>query len=76
MFVLSKRNIDLPWAGGTIRLARDVMGTVPDEVADTPYFKALLADGKVVVSGKSDKETQTAAEKKVRTRRGKTTTEE
>ena len=52
------------------------MSTVPDWAADTPYFKALVADGKLVPSGTSDKEEQRAAEKKVKTRRGKETTEE
>lgn len=76
MFVLPKRNILLPWAGGTIRLARGVMATIPDQTAETAYFKALVADGKLVVSDRSDKSAQAAAEKKVRTRRGKETTEE
>ena len=52
------------------------MATVPDWAANTEYFKALVADGKVVPSGKSDKATQAAAEKKVKTRRGKETAEE
>lgn len=76
MLVLPKRNILLPWAGGTIRLARGVMATIPDQAAETAYFKALVADGKVVPSDTSDKSTQAAAEKKVRTRRGKEVTEE
>lgn len=76
MFVLSKRNIELPWAGGTVRLTRDVMTAIPGAAAETAYFKALVADGKVVPSGTSDRETQAASEKKARTRRGKEVTEE
>lgn len=78
MFVLSKRNIVIPAPDGSaaVRLTRGQMSTVPDWAADTPYFKALVADGKLVPSGTSDKETQAADEKKVKTRRGNKTTEE
>ena len=78
MLVLSKRNIVIPAPGGTasVRLRAGLMETVPDWAAETEYFKALVADGKIVPSGTSDKETQKAAEKKVKTRRGKEVTEE
>lgn len=78
MLVLSKRNIVLPVPDGStaVRLRAGMMETVPDWAANTEYFKALVADGKVVPSGRSDKSTQAAAEKKVRTRRGKEVTEE
>ena len=78
MFVLSKRNIILPSPDGTasVRLAREQLAEVPGWAAETEYFRALVADGKLVLTGRSDKETQTADEKKVRTRRGKETTEE
>lgn len=76
MFVLSKRNVDLPGPGGVVHLSRGQMADVPDWAAETGYFKALVADGKIVPSGKSDKATQAAAEKKVKTRRGKETVEE
>ena len=78
MFVLSKRNIVIPGPDGSaaVRLARGQMSTVPDWAADTPYFKALVADGKLVPTGTGDKDTQAADEKKVKTRRGKETTEE
>ena len=40
-----------------VRLPRGFMGAVPDWAAETAYFKALAADGKLVVSAsKSDKE--------------------
>lgn len=78
MFVLSKRNIVIPAPDGSIavRLARGQMATVPDWAAETPYFHALVSDGKLVPSGKSDRETQAAAEKKVKIRRGRETAEE
>ena len=78
MFVLSKRNLILPSPDGSmsVRLARNVMCQVPDWAAETAYFRDLVADGKVIPSGASDRETQAAAEQKVKTRRGKETTEE
>ena len=78
MLVLSKRNIVIPAPDGTasVRLRAGLMETVPDWAAETDYFKALVADGKIVPSGTSDKEAQKAAEKKVKTRRGKEVTEE
>ena len=78
MFVLSKRNIIIPAPDGSasVHLARGQMVDVPDWAADTAYFKALVADGKIVPSATTDKATQAAAEKKVKTRRGKETTEE
>lgn len=76
MFVLSKRNVDLPGPGGVVHLNRGQMADVPAWAADTAYFKALVADGKIVPSATSDKSMQAAAEKKVKTRRGKEVTEE
>ncbi len=77
MLVLPKRNIDLPGPDGvTVRLRRGVLTDLPDRAAETVYFRALVADGKVVPSGGSDKETQAAAEKKVKTRRGGAVSEE
>ena len=78
MFVLSKRNIILPSPDGSVsvRLARDGMCAIPDWAAETAYFKALVADGKIVPAGMIDSETQAAAEKPVRVRRGKEVTAE
>ena len=76
MFVLSKRNVDLPGPGGVVHLSRGQLADVPSWAVDTAYFKALVADGKIVPSATSDKSTQAAAEKKVKTRRGKEVTEE
>lgn len=78
MFVLSKRNIIIPAPDGSasVHLARGQMVDAPDWAVKTAYFKALVADGKIVPSATSDKATQAAAEKKVKTRRGKEVTEE
>ena len=78
MFVLSKRNIIIPAPDGSVsvRLAREQLAEVPDWAAKTDYFQALVKDGKIVLTDKSDKSAQAAAEKKVRTRRGKEVTEE
>ena len=78
MFVLSKRNIILPAPDGSadVRLRAGRRETVPDWAAETPYFKALVRDGKIVPTDTSDKSTQTAADKKVKTRRGREVTEE
>lgn len=78
MLVLSKRNIIIPAPDGStaVRLRAGLMEIVPDWAVKTLYFKALVKDGKIVPSGRSDKEAQAAADKKVRTRRGKAVTEE
>lgn len=78
MFVLSKRNIIMPAPDGStaVRLAREQLAEVPDWAVKTDYFQALVKDGKIVLTGKSDKEAQAASEKKVKTRRGKEVTEE
>lgn len=75
MFVMSKRNIILPSPDGTasVRLVRDFVGEIPEWAAQTEYYRALVADGKIVPTGKSDKDIQKADEKKVKTRRGNET---
>lgn len=58
MFVVSKRNIIIPSPDGSqaFRLPKDFMGDVPAWVSDSPYFKGLVSDGKIIVSNsKSDK---------------------
>lgn len=78
MFVLSKRNVIIPAPDGStaVALRRDVMTNIPEWAAQTDYFQALVRDGKIVPTGTSDKESQKAAEKKVRTRRGEAISEE
>lgn len=78
MFVLSKRNLILPSPDGSrsIRVRQDYVGEIPDWAAQTAYFSALVADGKIVPTTTRDKDTQAAAERKVKTRRGREVTEE
>ena len=79
MFVLSKRNVILPSRDGskTHLVPRDYIGEIPDWAAETDYFRRLVADGKITVpESHKDKDTQTAAEKPVKVRRGSKTTEE
>lgn len=59
MFIISKRNLVIPSDDGSQRLtlAKDYIGPVPDWVAQTRYFKALVKDGKIILSRTpSDKE--------------------
>lgn len=78
MFIFSKRNIILPSPDGSqsVRVKQDFVGEIPDWAAETQYFRDLVADGKIVPTTTRDKDTQSAAEKKVKTRRGKEVTEE
>lgn len=74
MFVLAKRNIVIPGGpsgAAPVVLRKDCFATVPEWVEKTAYFKALAADGKIVVTDHSDKSAQTAAEKAVKIRRGR-----
>lgn len=74
MFVLAKRNIIIPAPAPGVEplvLKKDGFATVPDWAVQTAYFKALVADGKIVATEHSDKAVQTAAEKPVKTRRAK-----
>ena len=64
MFVVSKRNIIIPSPDGSqaFRLPTDFMGDVPAWVSDSPYFKGLVSDGKIIVSNsKSDKSLEASA---------------
>lgn len=78
MFILAKRNLLLPSPDGSqsCRVGRGFLGEIPDWAAKTAYFSALVQEGKIVVTQKSDKATQAAAEKKMKTRRGADVTEE
>lgn len=68
VFVMSNRNIIIPSPDGkeSVRLKRGDICQVPDWAAKTAYFKALAADGKLVVSEKP----------KSRSRRGRETEQE
>lgn len=68
MFIVSKRNIILPSKDGkrAFRVDRDYIGEIPEWAADTDYFRALAADGKIgVPEGHSDGALE-AADKKSR----------
>lgn len=54
MFVVSRRSIILPGPDGEkFRMPRDYMGPVPDWAESSPYLRALVKDGKVVLSDSS-----------------------
>ena len=67
MFILSKRNIILPSPDGkqSVRVARDFVGEIPDWAAQISYFRALVADGKIVPTTHRDKDQQKADEMNV-----------
>lgn len=64
MFIMSRRNIELPCKDGAQihRVAKDFVGEIPDWAAGTPYFRALVADGKIVVPASTKDKDLTAAE--------------
>lgn len=65
MFIMAKRNIELPSADGSQRhkVTRGFIGDIPDWACDTPYFRALVADGKLVVpDSKKDSDIAAASE--------------
>ena len=79
MFIMAKRNVILPSPDGAqkVHVKRDFVGNIPDWATQTGYFQALVTDGKITVpESHKDRDTQEAAEQKVTTRRGKTTTKE
>lgn len=79
MFIISKRRVILPSRDGTKKhlVPRDYIGEIPDWATETDYFLNLVADGKIgVPESHNDKDTQEAAEKPVKVRRGAKTTEE
>ena len=57
MFIYCKRNLILPSADGTVKkqLKKEFIGEIEDVFCRTPYFSALVADGKIIVTGKTDK---------------------
>lgn len=65
MFVMSTRNIIIPSPDGkeSVRLRRGEIGQVPAWAAKTAYFKALAADGKIVVSDRRRDRDQEKANK-------------
>lgn len=79
MFIYSKRNVIIPAPDNSrnIFIKAGFVGDVPDWVGDTPYFKALVEDGKITIPpSHKDKDTQKADEAPVKVRRGKKVSEE
>lgn len=67
MFIVANRKIILPSADGKRKhpVARGFIGEIPDWAAETAYFRALVADGKIgVPQSKKDADVETAAETK------------
>lgn len=65
MFVLARANVLFRADDGTsFRIYRDQMGTVPAWVSDSAYFKALVKDGKILVTESTSDKAIAAAEKK------------
>lgn len=64
MFIMSKRNIELPSPDGSMRLKvqKDFIGDIPDWAADTAYFRALVKDGKIAVPASTKDKHITASE--------------
>ena len=68
MIILSKRNVIIPSDDGKVKrfIPKDYVGKVEAWVTKTEYFKALVGDGKIVVSDTTkDKDVEKAATKKV-----------
>lgn len=73
MFVVANRNIILPSADGAQEylLPRGYIGSIPDWAAATPYFAALVQDGKIgVPEGRKDAEVERAAKAPARKKKG------
>lgn len=70
MFLLANRNIILPTREGdaSMLVRAGSLVDVPQQFCDTPYFHALVKDGKISIpAGKSDKAVVAAAEESTET---------
>lgn len=70
MFVLANRNIILPTREGdaSMLVRAGSLVDIPTQFCDTPYFHALVKDGKISVpAAKSDKAVVSAAEESAET---------
>ena len=66
MFIVSKRNIMLPSADGaqSFFVSLDFVGDIPDWAAETAYFRALVAVGKIAVpESRADKDVESAGKR-------------
>lgn len=48
-FITSHRNVIIPVGGTAYPISRGFVGEVPDQVAQTAYFQALVRDGKISI---------------------------
>lgn len=63
MFVTSHRNVIIPVGGTAYPISRGFVGEVPDQVAQTAYFQALVRDGKISIpASKKDSDIAVAME--------------
>lgn len=79
MFIYSKRNVIIPAPDGSRNLwvKAGFIGEIPDWAGETPYFQALVKDGKITLpQSRKDKDTQKADEAPVKVRRGRKVSEE
>lgn len=57
MFIMSHRNVIIPVGGKAYPISRGFVGEVPDQVAQTAYFQALVRDGKISIpTSKKDRD--------------------
>lgn len=63
MFITSHRNVIIPVGGTAYPISRGFVGEVPDQVARTAYFQALVRDGKISIpASKKDSDIAVAME--------------
>lgn len=63
MFITSHRNVIIPVGGTAYPISRGFVGEVPDQVAQTAYFQALVRDGKISIpASKKDSDIAVAME--------------
>lgn len=67
MFIASKRYLIIPGEKGRepVSIPKGFMGEIPDWAGGTAYFKALAADGKIVLS-EAPKKSRKKADKPVK----------
>lgn len=63
MFITAHRNVIIPLGGKAYPISRGFVGEVPDQVAQTAYFQALVRDGKISIpASKKDSDIAVAME--------------
>lgn len=63
MFITAHRNVIIPLGGKAYPISRGFVGEVPDQVAQTAYFQALVRDGKISIpASKKDRDIADAME--------------